>query len=254
MCDEFNSKQYKDLQIRLKKCNTIENFLQLKEVKIDLRKVVIKDFIIKFYSNDSFNENIDRLLSYFNIKSLKDIVYSNNRTIGMGILPTEITLSLYNKGLLSIQERDIKGRSLLDYYGYNFLSKIKIDSEILNSKNEEGEDLLMTKVLNKTTELREIDFLLKAGFDINTKNEEGENLIDSVLYLDRFYMNNDSKENLIKELIKRNCNISEMKNKYRFPKKWLENMAPEIVESEKRLLSESINKDTESINIIKKRL
>lgn len=170
----------------------------------------------------------------------------------MGILPTEITLSLYNKGLLSIQERDIKGRSLLDYYGYNFLSKIKIDSEILNSKNEEGEVLLMTKVLNKTTELREIDFLLKAGFDINTKNEEGENLIDSVLYLDRFYMNNDSKETLIKELIKRNCNISEMKNKYRLPKKLLEDIGPEIAELEKRLLNQSIRKDTGSIHIIKK--
>lgn len=69
-----------------------------------------------------------------------------------------------------------------------------------------------------------------------------------MLLFDKFYINYDVKENLIKT----KCRFDQIKNKHRFPKKWLENMAPEIVESEKRLLSESINKDTESINIIKK--
>lgn len=254
MYDEISDKQYKELQKNLQECNCIEGFFQLKKVRATLRKAIIKDFIIKFYSDDSFDKNIQKLLNHLNIESLNDVIYSNNKTLGMGMLPKQITLSLYNKGLLSINERDIDGRSLLDYYGYKFLSKIKINSEILNSKNEKGEDLLMTKVLNKTTELREIDFLLKAGFDINTKNKTGENLIDGVLLLDKFYMSYDAKETLIKELIKRNCQVNQIKNKHRFPKKWIDNMASEIAKSEKRLLNESINKDIESIHIIRKRL
>lgn len=254
MYDENSEKQYNELQKNLKECHSIQDFFQLKKVRMDLRKVILKDFIIKFYSNDLFDKNMDKLLNYLNVASLKDVIYSNNKTLGMDILPQKVSLSLYNKGLLSINERDNDGRSLLDYNGYKFLSKIMINSEILNSTNNKGENLLMTKVLNKRTELREIDFLLQAGFDINTKNKQGENLIDGVLLLDKFYMNYDVKETLIRELIKRNCQVSQIKNKHRFPKKWLENMASEIAESEKRLLSESINKDTESIRIIKKRL
>lgn len=59
--------------------------------------------------------------------------------------------------------------------------------------------------------------LRKAEFDINTKNKKGENLIDGVSLFNKFYINYDVKENLIKELIKRNCQVSKIKNKHRFP-------------------------------------